>query len=84
MDERLILLCMILYCVGEYRIPLKVYGVLLGEGCFPEKERRELLAAFFLLAQLAMKFKSPEYFWLSLFGLTIIAGVSSKYGPLQV
>ncbi|MDE5833564.1 MAG: tripartite tricarboxylate transporter permease [Desulfovibrio sp.] len=30
------------------------------------------------LAQLAMKFKSPEYFWLSLFGLTIIAGVSSK------
>ena len=24
-----------------------------------------------LLAQLAMKFKSPEYFWLSLFGLTI-------------
>ncbi len=31
-----------------------------------------------VLAQLAMKFKSPEYFWLSLFGLTIIAGVSSK------
>lgn len=31
-----------------------------------------------LLAQLAMKFGSPEYFWLSLFGLTIIAGVSSK------
>ncbi|MCR4667011.1 MAG: tripartite tricarboxylate transporter permease [Desulfovibrio sp.] len=31
-----------------------------------------------LLAQLAMKFKSPEYFWLSLFGLTIIAGVSSE------
>ncbi len=31
-----------------------------------------------LLAQLAMQFKSPEYFWLSLFGLTIIAGVSSK------
>ena len=31
-----------------------------------------------LLAQLAMKFKSPEYFWLSLFGLTVIAGVSSK------
>lgn len=30
------------------------------------------------LAQLAMKFGSPEYFWLSLFGLTIIAGVSSK------
>ncbi|MBQ3893010.1 MAG: tripartite tricarboxylate transporter permease [Mailhella sp.] len=30
------------------------------------------------LAQLAMNFKSPEYFWLSLFGLTIIAGVSSK------
>ena len=31
-----------------------------------------------ILAQLAMKFKSPEYFWLSLFGLTIIAGVSSR------
>ena len=31
-----------------------------------------------LLAQLAMQFKSPEYFWLSLFGLTIIAGVSSR------
>jgi putative tricarboxylic transport membrane protein len=31
-----------------------------------------------LLAQLAMKFGSPEYFWLSIFGLTIIAGVSSK------
>ena len=31
-----------------------------------------------LLAQLAMKFKSPEYFWLSIFGLTIIAGVSSR------
>lgn len=30
------------------------------------------------LAQLAMQFKSPEYFWLSLFGLTIIAGVSSS------
>lgn len=30
------------------------------------------------LAELAMKFKSPEYFWLSIFGLTIIAGVSSK------
>lgn len=30
------------------------------------------------LAQLAMKFKSPEYFWLSLFGLTIIAGVSTN------
>lgn len=30
------------------------------------------------LAQLAMQFKSPEYFWLSLFGLTVIAGVSSK------
>ena len=29
------------------------------------------------LAQLAMKFGSPEYFWLSLFGLTIIAGVTS-------
>lgn len=25
-----------------------------------------------------MKFKSPEYFWLSIFGLTVIAGVSSK------
>lgn len=31
-----------------------------------------------ILAQLAMKFGSPEYFWLSIFGLTIIAGVSSK------
>ena len=31
-----------------------------------------------LLGQLAMKFGSPEYFWLSIFGLTIIAGVSSK------
>ena len=31
-----------------------------------------------ILAQLAIQFKSPEYFWLSLFGLTIIAGVSSK------
>ena len=31
-----------------------------------------------ILAELALKFKSPEYFWLSLFGLTIIAGVSSK------
>ena len=31
-----------------------------------------------LLAQLALQFKSPEYFWLSLFGLTIIAGVSNK------
>lgn len=30
------------------------------------------------LAALAMQFKSPEYFWLSLFGLTVIAGVSSK------
>lgn len=30
------------------------------------------------LAQLAMQFKSPEYFWLSLFGLTVIAGVASK------
>ena len=29
------------------------------------------------LAQLAMKFGSPEYFWLALFGLTIIAGVTS-------
>ncbi len=31
-----------------------------------------------LLAQLALKFMSAEYFWLSLFGLTVIAGVSSK------
>lgn len=31
-----------------------------------------------VLASLAMKFGSPEYFWLSIFGLTIIAGVSSK------
>ncbi len=31
-----------------------------------------------VLAELAMKFKSPEYFWLSLFGLTVIAGVASK------
>jgi len=31
-----------------------------------------------ILAKLAMKFGSPEYFWLSFFGLTIIAGVSSK------
>ena len=31
-----------------------------------------------VLAELAMKFKSPEYFWLSIFGLTVIAGVSSK------
>ena len=31
-----------------------------------------------LLAQLAMKFGSPEYVWLSIFGLTIFAGVSSK------
>lgn len=30
------------------------------------------------LAVLALKFKSPEYFWLSLFGLTVIAGVASK------
>lgn len=30
------------------------------------------------LAALAMQFKSPEYFWLSLFGLTVIAGVASK------
>ncbi len=30
------------------------------------------------LAELAMQFKSPEYFWLSLFGLTVIAGVASK------
>ncbi len=30
-----------------------------------------------LLAQLAMKFGSPENFWLSIFGLTIIAGVAS-------
>ena len=31
-----------------------------------------------LLAKVAMMFGSPEYFWLSIFGLTIIAGVSSK------
>ena len=31
-----------------------------------------------MLAQLALKFMSAEYFWLSLFSLTIIAGVSSK------
>ena len=31
-----------------------------------------------LLAQLTLKFQSAEYFWLSIFGLTIIAGVSSK------
>lgn len=31
-----------------------------------------------VLATLAMQFKSPEYFWLSIFGLTVIAGVSSK------
>ena len=31
-----------------------------------------------MLAELAMQFKSPEYFWLSIFGLTVIAGVSSK------
>lgn len=30
-----------------------------------------------ILAKLAMKFASPEYFWLALFGLTIIAGVTS-------
>lgn len=30
-----------------------------------------------LLAELAMKFGSPEYFWLALFGLTIIAGVTA-------
>ncbi len=31
-----------------------------------------------VLAKLAMAFGSPEYFWLSLFGLTIIAGVSTN------
>lgn len=31
-----------------------------------------------VLAKLAMLFGSPEYFWLSLFGLTIIAGVSTN------
>ena len=31
-----------------------------------------------LLAQLALKFMSAEKFWLGMFGLTIIAGVSSK------
>lgn len=30
-----------------------------------------------LLAELAMKFGSPEYFWLALFGFTIIAGVTT-------
>lgn len=30
------------------------------------------------LARLAMAFGSPEYFWLSIFGLTVIASVSSK------
>lgn len=30
------------------------------------------------LARLALKFGPAEYFWLSIFGLTIIAGVSSK------
>lgn len=30
-----------------------------------------------LLARLAMEFGSPEYFWLSLFGLTIIAGINT-------
>lgn len=30
-----------------------------------------------LLAQLALKFGSAEYFWLAIFGLTIIAGVST-------
>ncbi len=31
-----------------------------------------------ILATLALKFGPAEYFWLSIFGLTIIAGVSSK------
>ncbi len=31
-----------------------------------------------LLAQLTLKVRSAEYFWLSIFGLTIIAGVSGK------
>ncbi len=31
-----------------------------------------------ILAALTLKFQSAEYFWLSIFGLTIIAGVSSK------
>lgn len=31
-----------------------------------------------LLAQLALKFGSAEYFWLAIFGLTIIAGVSGN------
>ncbi|MBV1820013.1 tripartite tricarboxylate transporter permease [Clostridium cochlearium] len=31
-----------------------------------------------ILAKLALKFGPIEYFWLSIFGLTIIAGVSSK------
>lgn len=43
-----------------------------------------LLSALLLLflapqfAKLAMKFRSPEYFSLAIFGLTVIAGVSSK------
>ena len=31
-----------------------------------------------LLAELTLKFQSAEYFWLSIFGLTIIAGVAGK------
>lgn len=31
-----------------------------------------------MLAQLALRFGSAEYFWLAIFGLTIIAGVSGK------
>ena len=31
-----------------------------------------------ILAEVTLKFMSAEYFWLSIFGLTIIAGVSSK------
>lgn len=43
-----------------------------------------MMSALFLytlsppLAQLALKFGPTEYFWLSIFGLTIIAGVSAK------
>ena len=32
-----------------------------------------------LLAQLALQFKSPEYFWLSLFGLTIISSTTTAW-----
>lgn len=57
------------------------YGPVHGLLRFLLRRPFELHLAVLLLpaaGQLAMKFKSPEYFWLSLFGLTIIAGVSSK------